>query len=146
MKFCNASFYFLIIIMIIKKSIQSYVVYPFKKSKKENKIYPENIIQNDIEITIEIGTPPQKIDLNIRSSEFTFFVTSYRVYLPYQTFNETNSKSLIKLVNATTFNGKEYKKGEKISESIIINDQPINDITLILATLLEYKESGALGL
>jgi len=142
----NKPFYFILLFIIVKESIQSHVVYPFKKSRKEKKVYPEDIIQNDLEITIEIGTPPQKIDLNLRNSEFTFFVTSIRANLPYTTFNETNSKSYIKLVNNSSFNKKEYKMAEKISESITINNQKIDNITLILATSLVYKESGALGL
>ena len=48
----NKYFYFLLFFIILKESIQSHMLYPFKKSKKENKIYPEDIIQNDLEITI----------------------------------------------------------------------------------------------
>jgi hypothetical protein len=55
-------------------------------------------------------------------------VTGSEVKLPYATFNEKNSKTL------------------KINETIIINNKPINNISLILATQLLYNESGALGL
>jgi hypothetical protein len=149
MRLCIFTYFSVYFILNLKKTIseQSYVVYPFKKSKKEMKSYPEDLLQNDLEITIEIGTPPQRIDLNLRSESYAFFVTGSEVKLPYATFNEKNSKTLSKFnTEPYTFGGQEFRKGLKINETIIINNKPINNISLILATQLLYNESGALGL
>ena len=136
-----------ILFLNLKKSTQSYIVYPFKRSTKEIKNYPENLLQNDLEVTIKIGTPSQKVDLNLRSEYYTFFVTSSEVQLSYNTFNENNSKSLIKFSNeSSSFSNQDYRRAIKISESIFINSKQINNITLVLATELRYNESGALGL
>ena len=126
---------------------ESYIVYPFKKSTKENKSYPENLLQNDLEITLKIGTPPQSVDLNLRSRIYTFFVTSSQVNLPYKLFNEKESTSLVQISKReTNFTNMEYSKGLKISESIYINDKELKGITLMLGTELAYNECGALGL
>ena len=137
----------LLLILYIKKYSQSHIIYPFQKSKKEKNIYPENLLQNDLEITIKIGTPPQFINLNLRSKVYTFFISSSEVKLPYPTFNESNSTTLIKETQyQDTYGGQEYDKCYKIYESIIINEKEIKNISLILATSVVYKQSGALGL
>ena len=147
MKNQNKYIYLLILFLFIKSSLQAYVIYPFKKSTKEKKIYPENLLQNDLEITIPIGTPPQNIDLNLRSKVYPFFITSSKVDLPYKTFNETQSKTLIKIGNEPEkYGGQEFSTGNEIYESIIINGREIKNISLILATSIVYKQSGALGL
>ena len=147
MKNLNKFVYLLIIFHCIKSSLQAYVIYHFKKSTKEKKIYPENLLQNDLEITIPIGTPPQNIDLNLRSKVYPFFITSSKVDLPYKTFNETQSKTLIKIGNKPEeYGGQEFSAGNEIYESIIINGREIKNISLILATSIVYKQSGALGL
>ena len=114
-------------------SIQSHIVYPFKKSTKENKSYPENLLQNDLEITLEIGTPPQSIDLNLRSKVYAFYVASPELGLPYSTYNPKNSQTYIQLSkNASNFERQEYTKGYKIFESLKINKKEIKNISLIL--------------
>ena len=80
-------FFFFLSFICFNISFESYIKYPFKKSTKENKPYPEDLLQNDLEVTIQIGTPPQSIDMNLRSKIYTFFVTSSEVNLPYKTFN-----------------------------------------------------------
>ena len=75
----------------INISFQSYIILPFKTSTKVKKVYPENILQNDIEITLNIGTPPQSVDLNLRSKLYTFFIASVNSGFPFATF-----KSFIK--------------------------------------------------
>ena len=91
-------YYFLILIFIyFNTSFESYIVIPFKKSTKENKPYPENLLQNDLEVTLQIGTPPQSINMNLRSKMYTFFVASSEVNLPYKVFNEKESSSLVKI-------------------------------------------------
>lgn len=109
MKFLNFSYIFFFFLLCLKKTKLSYIVYQFKKSTKEIKNYPEDLLQNDLEIKLEIGTPPQSIDLNLRSEAFTFFITSSEVKLPYPTFNEDNSNTLIKAFDKpASFNGREY--------------------------------------
>ena len=140
-------FFFIIYILFIKNTFQNHIIYPFRKSIKENKTYPENLLQNDLEITLKIGTPPQRIDLNLRSQAYAFSVTSSELNLPYPTFNETNSKSLLKLDNKTTnYWQQEFEKGYPITETIIINNKEIKNVSLVLATSLTYNQSGSLGL
>ena len=139
--------YFIIYLVYIKKSIQNYLVFPFRKSNKEKKEYPDDLLQNDLEITIEIGTPPQKIDLNLRSQTYAFFITSSEVKLPYPTFNESNSKTFIRLDNKTSnYWQQEFKTGFPIYETIIVDNKEIKNISLVLATSLAYNETGGLGL
>ena len=141
------NFFFILSFIYINLTYESYIVYPFKKSTKENKSYPENLLQNDLEITLKIGTPPQSVDLNLRSRIYTFFVTSSQVNLPYKLFNEKESTSLVQISKReTNFTNMEYSKGLKISESIYINDKELKGITLMLGTELAYNECGALGL
>ena len=132
--------------LFINLSGESYIIYPFKKSTKEIKSYPENLLQNDLEVTIKIGTPPQSIDLNLRSKIYTFFVTSSEVNLPYKLFNEKESSTFTKLSPETKVLYMDYTKGIKISETLYVNDKECKDITLILGTELAYNEPGALGL
>lgn len=136
-----------IIFICFKKSFQNYVKYPFKKSKKQEKTYPENILQNDLEITLEIGTPPQKIDVNLRSQEYTFFIAGSEANLPYKTFDKSKSTSFVPNLNFTSnFSDREYRQGYSINETITINNKEYKNISLIYATLVSYNESGALGL
>ena len=147
MKNFNKLIYSIIFLQFFKTSLQTYIVYPFKKSTKEKKIYPENLLQNDLEISLLIGTPPQKIDVNLRSKVYSFFITSSKVDLPYKTFNESKSKTLIKEQSEPEeYIGQEYSSGNLIYESIIVNGKEIKNISLILAASVAYKESGALGL
>ena len=141
------NFFFVLSFIYINLTYESYIVYPFKKSTKEKKSYPENLLQNDLEITLKIGTPPQSVDLNLRSRIYTFFVTSSQVNLPYKLFNEKESTSLVQISKKeTSFTNMEYSKGLKISESIYINNKELKGITLMLGTELAYNECGALGL
>ena len=141
------NFFFVLSFIYINLTYESYIVYPFKKSTKEKKSYPENLLQNDLEITLKIGTPPQSVDLNLRSRIYTFFVTSSQVNLPYKLFNEKESTSLVQISKKeTNFTNMEYSKGLKISESIYINNKELKGITLMLGTELAYNECGALGL
>ena len=125
---------FLIIIILlffsINNSSQKYIKYPFKRIKPQNnKPLIETILQNDLEITIEIGTPSQKMNLNLRSQYYTFFVSGSKVNYPIKKFNENNSNTC-KILNDTiiTYSGQEYRKGYKISETLMINGKKINDV------------------
>ena len=140
-------YFFILIFIYFNTSFESYIVIPFKKSTKENKPYPENLLQNDLEVTLQIGTPPQSINMNLRSKMYTFFVASSEVNLPYKVFNEKESSSLVKISKREyNFTNMDYSKGLKISETIYINGKEYNNFSLILGTALVYKESGALGL
>ena len=139
--------FFILSFIFVNITKESYIKYHFKKSTKEQKSYPENLLQNDLEITIQIGNPPQSIDMNLRSRVYTFFVTSSSVNLPYKLFNDKESSSLVKISKSeTTAQNMDYSKGYKISESIYIDGKEYKGITLILGTELVYNESGALGL
>ena len=121
--------------------------YPFRKSTLEKKPYPENLLQNDLEITLEIGTPPQSINLNLRSKVYAFHVASSDLNLPYPTYNPKLSKTYIKLTKSeSNFQNQEYEKGLKIYETLTINKKEIKNISLVLATKIIYNQAGALGL
>ena len=131
----------------INITFQAYIILPFKTSTKVKKDYPDNILQNDIEVTLNIGNPPQSVDLNLRSKLYPFFITSVNSGLPFATFNENNSKTLIKETEKPEiYSGYEYAKAYKIYDSIFINGKEMKNVSLILAVELNYKESGALGL
>ncbi len=101
--------YFILFFICFKKSFQSYIIYPFKKSYKQKKEYPEDLLKNGIEITIEIGTPPQKIDLNLIIAQYPFFVASSDLNLSFPTFNKEKSESFMILFNHSgNFPKKEY--------------------------------------
>ena len=138
------SFFAFNIILEIKAS---YIVLPFKSTTKVKKSYPENLLKNDLEVTLNIGTPPQSVDLNLRSKAYTFFVTSVEANMTFPTFNDSNSKSLIKQTKKPdTYMYQEYSKGYMIYESIYINGNEIKNISLLLAIAVNYNQSGALGL
>ena len=102
-------FFSILSFICINISNESYIIYPFKKSKKENKSYPENLLQNDLEVTIQIGTPPQSIDMNLRSRIYTFFVASSELNLPYTLFNDKESSTLVKISKReTNFTNMDY--------------------------------------
>ena len=147
MVYFNTIIFLVISFCNINISFQSYIILPFKTSVKVKKEYPENILQNDIEVTLNIGNPPQSVDLNLRSKLYTFFITSVNSGLPFATFNESKSKTLIKETEKPEeYSGMEYAKGYMIYDSIFINGKELKNVSLILATELNYKESGALGL
>ena len=137
----------LLSLILIKLSSENHVKYKFKKISNPTKTLMENILQNDLEISMYIGTPPQKVNLNLRSKSYAFFIAGSEVKLNLTKFNETKSSSYKKLTEKPTkFLNLEYSRGYKISESLLINNKIINDITLVLASELNYFESGALGL
>ena len=148
MKNYNVSFFIFILSFFIKLSFQSsYIKLPFKTSTKEPKSYPENLLQNDLEVTLSIGNPPQNVDLNLRSKAYTFFITSIKANIPYATFNDDISQTLIKETkNPDNYLNQEYATGFMIYDSIYINGKEIKDVSLILAHSVNYRESGALGL
>ena len=138
------SFFAFNIILEIKAS---YIVLPFKSTTKVKKSYPENLLQNDLEVILNIGTPPQSVDLNLRSKAYAFFVTSVEANMTFPTFNDSNSKSLIKQTKKPdTYMYQEYSKGYMIYESIYINGNEIKNVSLLLAIAVNYNQSGALGL
>ena len=145
MKVFNIIIYY-IIFCNLNKSNQTHIVFNFIKSTKESQNYPDNLIQNDLEITLEIGTPPQKIGLNLRSEIYAFSVTSSEVNIPYPTFKESNSSSLIKIQNETINWKEEFEEGYPIYESLIINKKEVKNVSLVLATSIAYNQTGVLGL
>ena len=147
MKMINIYIFCILSFIYINLSYESYLIYPFKKSIKESKSYPENLLQNDLEVTIKIGTPPQSIDMNLRSYYYPFFVTNSSVNLPYTLFNSKESSTLnILSKSPSRVQYMEYTTCLKISESIYVNDKELKEVTLMLATGLKYKEAGAIGL
>ena len=140
-------FFNIFLLLKINETYENHVIYPFKKVNNSQLTTLQNLLQNDLQITLEIGTPPQKMNLNLRSQAYAFFVSGSEVPYNIPKYNEKQSSSFKKdYPTALSFKNLEYSKGYKISESLIINGEKIDNITLVLASQIIYFQSGALGL
>ena len=90
-----------------------------------------------MEITLEIGTPPQKIGLNLRSKIFYFSIASSWSQFTIYKINGSNTSSLIKL-KYNIISEKEFY-GYPIYESLIINKKEIKNVSLVLVTSMKYN-------
>ncbi len=137
----------IIIISKLNFSFENHISYPFKKKKNSKKSDLYNLIENNLEIILEIGTPPQKMNLRLQSRLYQFFIISSQIKSDIIKFNEKNSSTFKKLLESEMrVIASGMKKGNLIEESLKINNNQINNISLILATEIENIESGALGL
>ena len=137
----------IIIISQLKLSFEIHISYPFKKKKNPKKSDLYNLIENNLEIILEIGTPPQKMNLRLQSRLYQFFIISSQIKSDIIKFNETLSSSFQRLSEKEMgMRVSGMKKGYLIEESLKINNNQINNISLMLATEIDNIESGALGL
>ena len=140
----------LLIIIILKKlklTFEIHISYQFKKKKNPQESDLYNLIENNLEIILEIGTPSQKMNLRLQSRLYQFFILSSKIKSNITKFNEKNSSTFKKLSETEmSMRVSGMKKGHLIEESLKINNNQINNISLILATEIENIESGALGL
>ena len=137
----------IIIISKLKLSFEDHISYPFKKKKNPEKSDLYNLIENNLEIILEIGTPPQKVNLRLESHLYQFFIISSQIKSDIIKFNETLSSSFHKLSEKEMgMRVSGMKKGYLIEESLKINNKQINNISLMLATEIDNIERGALGL
>jgi hypothetical protein len=138
---------FILFSTLVKYTFTEHIIYPFKKAPVKSSYSEEVIVQNDLMISLDIGTPPQSINLNLRSKYYTFFVSSKETNLTLPTFNPKISTSIrYDTDTPTSYGGQEYKYAYKIYESIYINGKEVKGVSLLLATILYYYETGALGL
>ena len=98
LKYYLFNLYILIILYSKNKGENSvkYVILPFRTEIQE--ITKDNYLSiyydNKIFIDIEIGTPPQKIPINLKFENYPFFIISFQSEnLSNKYFNETKSSS-----------------------------------------------------
>ena len=149
--------FFINIIITLYKNIKSndsnkYIILPFRTERP--KITKDNFLSvylsNEIFTDIEIGTPIQKIPININFENYPFFISGSELKnLPNIFFNE--SKSLTYKKNSTySYEISHYlfEKGYFSNDTIILNNNKINELIFILASKESYdiKYSGQIGL
>ena len=72
----------LLIIIILKKlklTFEIHISYQFKKKKNPQESDLYNLIENNLEIILEIGTPSQKMNLRLQSRLYQFFILSSKI-------------------------------------------------------------------
>ena len=102
LKYYLFNLYILIILYNKNKGEDSikYLILPFRTEIQE--ITKDNYLSiyydNKIFIDIEVGTPPQKIPINLKFENYPFFIiSSQSENLPKKYFNETKSSSYKKI-------------------------------------------------
>ena len=137
----------IIILTKLKLTFEIHISYQFKKKKNPQESDLYNLIENNLEIILEIGTPSQKMNLRLQSRLYQFFILSSKIKSNITKFNEKNSSTFKKLSETEMpMRVSGMKKGHLIEESLKINNNQINNISLMLATEIDNIESGALGL
>ena len=95
MKFPYEQFFFILNLNFINSIIRI----PFKKIYKESSINPENIMDillyNDLQINLEIGTPPQSYPVLIKLQESPTFILSNNSTKNIKKYNPQSSSTCI---------------------------------------------------
>lgn len=81
-------FFNIFLLLKINETYENHVIYPFKKVNNSQLTTLQNLLQNDLQITLEIGTPSQKMNLNLRSQAYAFFVSGSEVPYNIPKYNE----------------------------------------------------------
>ena len=148
--------YILLIITLYKKiksdDLKKYIILPFKTQRP--KITKENFLSlylsNEIFTDIELGTPNQKIPININFENYPFFISGSEIQnLPNSFFNESKSFTYKKNSSFSyEISHNLFKKGYFSNDTIILNNNKINEFIFILASKESYdiKYSGQIGL
>ena len=147
---------YIFLIITLYKNIKSddlkkYIILPFKtkipKITKEN--YLSIYLSNEIFTEIEIGTPIQKIPININFENYLFFISGSELKnLTNNIFNESNSLTYKKNSSFPyEISHNLIKKGYFSNDTIILNNNKINEFIFILASkeLYDIKYSGQIG-
>ena len=70
-------------------SLEKYIIFPFKEKTKELN-FNDNLYRKEYISTILIGTPPQKIPLYLKFSQYYFYICNDK---NYRIYNKNISKS-----------------------------------------------------
>ena len=129
-------------------SLEKYIKYNFQTKNSYSGNFPESYINNDIYINIPFGTPEQIIPLNIRLQNHITVITSEDCEKdPIKKFSYSSSITFKKLKKTKmNFSGREYEKGFKVSDTITIGENKIDNFEFLLADSINYLQSGILGL
>jgi len=129
-------------------SLEKYIKYNFQTKNSYSGNFPESYINNDIYINIPFGTPEQIIPLNIRLQNHITVITSEDCEKdPIKKFSYSSSITFKKLKKTKmNFSGREYLKGFKVSDTITIGENKIDNFEFLLADSINYLQSGILGL
>jgi hypothetical protein len=129
-------------------SLEKYIKYNFQTKNSYSGNFPESYINNDIYINIPFGTPEQIIPLNIRLQNHITVITSEDCEKDsIKKFSYSSSITFKKLKKTKmNFSGREYEKGFKVSDTITIGENKIDNFEFLLADSINYLQSGILGL
>ena len=155
LKYYLFNLYILIILYNKNKGEDSvkYVILPFRTEIQE--ITKDNYLSiyydNKIFIDIEVGTPPQKIPINLKFENYPFFIiSSQSENLPKKYFNETKSSSYKKnSSNPYNISRELFSECYFSNDTINLNQNIIKEFNFILASKMNNKEinySGQIGL
>ena len=151
---------FLIINFLIL-TIKTQIKLPFKRYYNKKDIYFNTLIRNDIITSINIGTPPQKLEISIRMYDYSTFVVNHSaitkdIFLPK--FSEEKSTSFQKLMNHSIIYGGEafdvayrgkdiftFNNNKTLIEFMIVS-KITNDTYFEYTQKLSPSHSGVVGL
>ena len=155
LKYYLFNLYILIILYNKNKGEDSikYLILPFRTEIQE--ITKDNYLSiyydNKIFIDIEVGTPPQKIPINLKFENYPFFIiSSQSENLPKKYFNETKSSSYKKnSSNPYNISRELFSECYFSNDTVNLNQNIIKEFNFILASKMNNKEinySGQIGL
>ena len=151
---------FLIINFLIL-TIKTQIKLPCKRYYNKKNIYFNTLIRNDIITSINIGTPPQKLEISIRMYDYSTFVVNHTaitkdIFLPK--FSEEKSTSFQKLMNHSIIYGGEafdvayrgkdiftFNNNKTLIEFMIVS-KITNDTYFEYTQKLSPSHSGVVGL
>ena len=151
MKFPYEQFFFILNLNFINSIIRI----PFKKIYKESSINPENIMDillyNDLQINLEIGTPPQLYPVLIKLQESPTFIMSNNFTRNIKKYNPNNSSTYIKKERVESYSQFHCYDSYYILDTLYFDEQKIkkDNFSLVLSNSAKFDSSlssGELGL
>ena len=151
MKFPYEQFFFILNLNFINSIIRI----PFKKIYKESSINPENIMDillyNDLQINLEIGTPPQSYPVLIKLQESPTFIMSNNFTRNIKKYNPNNSSTYIKKERVESYSQFHCYDSYYILDTLYFDKQKIkkDNFSLVLSNSAKFDSSlssGELGL
>ena len=133
------------IILISIKTQQRIFRFPFKKKESNDKDIIKSVLENKIYTEINIGTPPQKIPVEINLDIFSFYLADPTIKGDFPKFNSSKSSSYSYSQRITFFNIQPFRSGYHSKDYLYFNNTKLSDFTFILADQLNNNNSGVLG-
>ena len=133
------------IIFISIKTQQRIFRFPFKKKESNDKDIIKSVLENKIYTEINIGTPPQKIPVQINLDIFSFYLADPTIKGDFPKFNSTKSSSYSYSQRITFFNIQPFRSGYHSKDYLYFNNTKLSDFLFILADQLYNNNSGVLG-